>query len=107
MSPAGSLYGSAALCEGTCVRPLLPGNRSIKLANKLSKIESVALVGSETLVGREIRDAFATTHFPARLNLIASEADEKGVLTEIEGEPTVVMPLDCLALGEAKAAFLA
>src|SRR6476646_2878727 len=107
MSPAESSFVSAELYGGICARLPIRRNRSVKLANKLSKIETVGLVGGETLIGREIRDAFATTHFPARLSLIASEADETGVLTEVEGEPAVVRPLDPLALGEAKAAFLA
>src|SRR5262249_38762035 len=69
--------------------------------------ETVALVGSDSLLGREIRDVFETGHFPAHLRLIASGVDETGVLTESEGEPTVVVPLDSQALGEAKVAFLA
>jgi aspartate-semialdehyde dehydrogenase len=77
------------------------------LAKGISKIETVALVGSESLIGREIRDVFATSHFPAHLNLIASGADETGLLTEFEGEPKVVVPLDAEALGDAKAVFLA
>jgi aspartate-semialdehyde dehydrogenase len=77
------------------------------LANKLSKIETVALVGSETLLGREIRDIFATSHFPARLSLVASGTDETGLLKEFEGEPTVIQPLDSQALGDTKSAFLA
>ena len=77
------------------------------MANRLSKIETVALVGSETLIGREIRDIFATSHFPARLTLIASGADETGLLKEFEGEPTVVGPLDSQALEDTRSAFLA
>jgi len=77
------------------------------LASKLSKIETVALVGGETLIGREIRDLFATTHFPARLSLVASGTDESGLLTEVDGEPALVGPLDETALSEAKVAILA
>jgi len=77
------------------------------LADRIQKTGTVALVGSESLIGREIRDVFETSHFPARLSLIASGADETGVLTEQEGEPTVVVPLDALALGAADAVFLA
>jgi aspartate-semialdehyde dehydrogenase len=77
------------------------------LASKLSKIETVALVGGETLIGREIRDLFATTHFPARLSLVASGTSGGGLLTEVDGEPAVVAPLDESALSEAKVAILA
>jgi aspartate-semialdehyde dehydrogenase len=73
----------------------------------MPKTETVALVGSDSLLGREIRDVFETGHVPAHLRLIASEAGETGVLTKFEGEPTVVVPLDSKTLGEAKAAFLA
>ena len=61
------------------------------MADRIQKTGTVALVGSESLIGREIRDVFETSHFPARLSLIASGADETGVLTEQEGEPTVVV----------------
>src|SRR5713226_9882841 len=107
MLAAASLFASAALCGGGCVRLLTHHNRSIRLAERMPKVGTVALVGSESLIGREIRDVFETSHFPARLSLIASGADETGVLTEIEGEPTVVAPLDALALGAADAVFLA
>jgi aspartate-semialdehyde dehydrogenase len=67
----------------------------------------VALVGSGSLMGREIRDLIETTHFPARVRLIGSAEDEAGVLTEFEGEPAVVGKLESDALSGAKAAFLA
>src|SRR5438876_407665 len=100
------LCGSAASGGAACIRLLLP-TRSTRLADRIPKTGTVALVGSESLIGREIRDVFETSHFPARLSLIASGADETGVLTEQEGEPTVVVPLDALALGAADAVFLA
>src|SRR5260370_35718336 len=107
MSPAESSSGSAASCGAACIRLLLLHTRSTRLADRTPKTGTVALVGSESLIGREIRDVFETSHFPARLSLIASGADETGVLTELEGEPTVVVPLDALALGAADAVFLA
>jgi aspartate-semialdehyde dehydrogenase len=77
------------------------------LASSAPKTATVALVGSESLTGREIRDLFATSRFPAHLSLIASGADETGALTEVEGEPTVLVPLDATTLIGAKAVFLA
>src|SRR5260221_296062 len=107
MSAAGLSSGSPASCGAACVRFLPRGTRSARLANKLSKIETIALVGSETLLGREIGDICAPSHLPARLSLIASGADETGLLKEFEGEPTVLAPLDSEALGDTKSAFLA
>src|SRR3954451_2321915 len=75
--------------------------------NKLSKIENIALIGGETLIGREIRDIFTTSHFPARISLVASGSDVSGLLTEVDGEPAVMLPLDENALREAKIAVLA
>jgi aspartate-semialdehyde dehydrogenase len=67
----------------------------------------VALVGSETLAGREIRDVLETSHFPAHLSIIASDADETGVLKELGGEPAVVVPLDAASLAGADVVLLA
>ena len=77
------------------------------MASLAPKTATVALVGSESLMGREIRDLIATTDFPARVNLVASGEGESGVLTEFEGEPGVVGKLDVESLSGAKAVFLA
>jgi len=68
---------------------------------------SVALVGSESLLGREIRDVLATTNFPAHVTPIAAEEEDTGVLTEMEGEPAVIARLSADAIGDARLAFLA
>src|SRR5258708_1591025 len=106
MSPVESSFASVVSCGGICGRRV-PGNRSTRLASSAPRTATVALVGSESLTGREIRDLFATSHFPAHLSLISSGADETGALKEVEGEPTVVVPLDAIGLAEAKAVFLA
>src|SRR5579872_6760907 len=101
LSPA-----SAESCDagfGASVRP----SRSASLADIVRQMVTVALVGSGSLMGREIRDLLATTNFPASINLIASGEDETGVLTEFEGEPAIVNKLDPETLTGAKAAFLA
>ena len=77
------------------------------MASLFPKTATVALVGSGSLMGREIRDVIATTDFPARVNLVASAEDESGVLTEFEGEPAVVGKLEVESLTGARAAFLA
>jgi aspartate-semialdehyde dehydrogenase len=77
------------------------------LASAIPKPRTIALVGSETLIGREIRDVFENGKFPARLKLIASAEDETGLLTEYKGEPALVTRLDAQSLDGAKAVLLA
>ena len=48
----------------------------------------LALVGSETLLGRELRELLNETKIPARLQLVGGVSDT-GVLTEDEGEAAV------------------
>lgn len=77
------------------------------MANSLPKTATVALVGSGSLMGREIRDLIATTDFPAHVKLVASGEGESGVLTKFEGEPVVVGKLEAESLSGARVAFLA
>lgn len=67
---------------------------------------TVALVGGESLMGREIRDILAG-HSEITVRLVADEAGEAGRLTEQAGEPAVVGALDEEALQGARAVFLA
>jgi aspartate-semialdehyde dehydrogenase len=73
----------------------------------MAKTATVALVGSESLLGRELRDVLATTNFPAHVTLVASAEEETGVLTEFEGEPAVVGRLDASGLIGEGLVFLA
>jgi aspartate-semialdehyde dehydrogenase len=59
----------------------------------LAKTESLALIGSETLMGREIRDLLSGSILGHELRLIAAETEEAGKLTAQAGEPTLVTPL--------------
>jgi len=77
------------------------------LASPIPKPRTVALVGSESLIGREIRDVFEAGKFPAQLKLIASAEDEAGLLTEYKGEPALVARLDAVELDGARAVLLA
>ena len=77
------------------------------MASVIPKPRTVALIGGESLLGREIRDVFETGKFPAQLRLIASAGDEAGLLTEYKGEPALVGRLDAETLDGAKAALLA
>lgn len=67
----------------------------------------IGLVGSETLLGRELRDLAAEKSFPAEIKLIASGEEEAGILTEVDGEPAVVGRLDAFALEDVQAVLLA
>lgn len=58
------------------------------------KPEALALVGGDSLIGREIRDILAGSSLGQGLKLIASEDAEAGKLTEHGGEPAVLLKLD-------------
>jgi aspartate-semialdehyde dehydrogenase len=77
------------------------------LASVIPKPRTIALVGSESLIGREVRDVFETAKFPAALKLVASGEDEAGLLTEYKGEPALVGRLDAESLAGANAVILA
>lgn len=66
-----------------------------------------ALVGSETLLGREIRDVVATSAPDLDLRLIGVGEEEPGKLTLVGDEPAVVGGLDAVSLAGARAIFLA
>jgi aspartate-semialdehyde dehydrogenase len=74
--------------------------RSIRLANA-----SVAVIGSESLIAREIRDLAASTNLP--LKLIAAGDEEEGSLTRLGDEPTVVGALNAASLSDARVVILA
>src|SRR5580700_9917523 len=67
----------------------------------------IALVGSESLLGREIRDLAATAEPPLPLRLIAADEEKSGTLTRLGDEPAVVEELDEETLSSARAVFLA
>jgi aspartate-semialdehyde dehydrogenase len=64
-----------------------------------------AVVGGNSLLGREIRDLLAGT--PMKTKLIGADETETGALTEEAGEPAVITALDQENLSEARVAFLA
>ncbi|MBI3472917.1 MAG: hypothetical protein HY013_16290 [Candidatus Solibacter usitatus] len=71
----------------------------------LVKRAPAALVGSESLMAREIRDLCATGGI--ELDLIAAGDDEAGRLTQQDGEPAVIGRLEADSLSGARVAFLA
>jgi len=65
-----------------------------------------ALVGSESLLGREVRDLAAAA--PALdLRLIAADEEEPGTLTRMGDQPAVISGLDAEALSDTRAVILA
>lgn len=73
----------------------------------MAKTQTLALVGSETLLGREIRDLLAGSTLGRDLRLIAAEREEPGKLTEQAGEAAILSPLESQNLEYAHVIFLA
>jgi aspartate-semialdehyde dehydrogenase len=72
----------------------------------LANTGRMALVGSESLMGREIRDLVATAGLTG-LRLIAGEEESAAILTEEAGEPAVAGGLAPDNLDDARVVFLA
>lgn len=73
----------------------------------MAEAVTVALVGSESLIGREIRDLLSGNSLGQNLKLIAAEGEEAGKLTEQGGEPAILGELDQASLESAQVIFLA
>ena len=65
------------------------------------------LVGSDSLMGREVRNLIAEGGLPVDLKLIAADAEKAGILTEQGGEPALIWGMDEQALRDAGVVFLA
>src|SRR3974390_2184763 len=101
MWPAASSSASAAWCVAASATSLRLPLRSTRLAN------SVALVGSESLLGREVRDIVATAPPAFDLRLIAADEEEPGRLTRVGDEPIALAALSTESLVDAQAVVLA
>ncbi len=73
----------------------------------MAKTQTWALVGSESLLGRELRDLVAVGHIPVDLKLISDDPEKAGALTEQAGEPALVWGLDEPAVRDAQVVLLA
>lgn len=73
----------------------------------MAKTQTWALVGSETLLGRELRDLIAVGHIPVDLKLISEDPERTGLLTQQGGEPALVLGLDETTLRDAPVVLLA
>lgn len=69
--------------------------------------ETIALVGGETLLGREVRDVLGETALGQRLRLVAAGEEEAGTLTEIGGSPAFLAKLEPDAVENAAVVILA
>jgi aspartate-semialdehyde dehydrogenase len=56
--------------------------------------DTIALVGGETLLGRELVEVFGESALSSRVRLLAAEEEESGKLTEIGGSPALLSKLD-------------
>jgi aspartate-semialdehyde dehydrogenase len=65
------------------------------------------LVGSETLLGREIRDIAASAAPELALRLLAADEEQPGTFTRLGDEAAVIEPLEADALSGANIVFLA
>ena len=70
-------------------------------------MNTAALIGSESLLGREIRDVVATSGADFDLRLIAADEEEPGRLTRVGDELATVANLNAVNLADASAVFLA
>ena len=70
-------------------------------------MDTAALIGSESLMGREIRDIVSTGSPGFDLRLIAADEEEPGRLTRVGDEMATVLQLDAVNLADADLVFLA
>ncbi|MGB9458169.1 MAG: Asd/ArgC dimerization domain-containing protein [Bryobacteraceae bacterium] len=73
----------------------------------MAKTPVIAVVGSDSLMGREVRDVAATGAPELTLKLIAAEGEEPGALTRVGDTASVVDGLDADSLAGARAVVLA
>jgi aspartate-semialdehyde dehydrogenase len=69
--------------------------------------ETIALVGSETLLGREVRDVLGESALGQYVRLVAGADEETGTLTDIGGSAAFLARLDPEAVENAEAIILA
>ena len=69
--------------------------------------ETIALIGGETLLGRELREVLGETELGQHVRLVAAAEEESGTLTEIGGSAAFLAKLDPDAIEDAEALILA
>jgi aspartate-semialdehyde dehydrogenase len=69
--------------------------------------DRIALIGGETLLGREVLEVLGESALGSHLRLVAADAEESGKLTEIDGAATFLTKLDPDAVEDAAVIILA
>ena len=69
--------------------------------------ETIALVGGETLLGREVREVLGETVLGQQIRLVASSDEDAGVLTDVGGSAAFLAKLNPDAVEDAGAIILA
>ncbi len=69
--------------------------------------ETIALVGGESLLGREVRDVIGESRLGTALRLIAAPEEKEGKLTDAAGEAAVIVKLERTSFEGASAIILA
>ena len=69
--------------------------------------ETIALVGGETLLGKEVREVLAASELGERVRLVASAEEHSGTLTELDGGAAFLAKLDPEDLEDAAVLILA
>lgn len=69
--------------------------------------ETIALVGGETMLGREIREVFGESSLGGQVRLVAEEPDAAGTLTELDGAAAFLERFDPEEIRNAAAIVLA
>jgi aspartate-semialdehyde dehydrogenase len=69
---------------------------------------AIAIVGGESLLGKEVRELFDSAHLPASVSLIAAdESENTSVIAIVREEPIVISSLQVADLATARIAVLA
>lgn len=69
--------------------------------------DTIALIGGETLLGKEVREVLAATELGGRVRLVASGEEDSGTLTEIDGAAAFLAKLDPEDIEGARVLILA
>jgi aspartate-semialdehyde dehydrogenase len=77
------------------------------LTKKSGNGNVLAVVGGDSLLGKELRELLDNKHLPALVKLIAAAAEPVGILTEQQGEPIVMTALQADDIKSAGIALLA
>jgi aspartate-semialdehyde dehydrogenase len=68
--------------------------------------DSIALIGGETLLGREVRDVFSESSLGSELRLIAADDEESGKLVALDGAAAFLAKLDPDSVEDAEVVVL-